>query len=396
MEAATGRTTDAARDEALAPDHHVEVEHRVSPLELFFDLVFVFAFTQVTGLMSDNPTWEGLAQGLLVLTAVWWAWGAYSWLTNEVDPDEHGARLAVFIAMAAMLLAALAIPQAFGDDGLLFGCAYFAVRVLHIIAFAAATPDVGVRMAVRTLSETAIPAPALLILAGALDGAAQAALWCLALAIDLAGPQVRGVEGFRIHPAHFAERYGLVVIIALGESIVAIGIGVEGLPLELGEVVTAVAGIAIAGALWWAYFDVIAPIAARRLTRAQGGARARLARDAYSYLHLPMIAGIVLLALGVKKAIADVDAPLDTIPAVALCGGVALYLLAHIGFRLRLFHSLNRQRLAVALIALALIPVANSVDAVVAVTLIAVLVTALVAYEALRFSETRARVRAAA
>jgi low temperature requirement protein LtrA len=384
-----------------ATEHQIESEpesreeQRVIPLELFFDLVFVFAFTQVTALMSDNPTWEGIGQGLLVLTVVWWAWGSYSWLTNEIDPDEDTARLAVFAVMGAMLIAALAVPGAFGDNAILFAAAYFVVRVLHIVVFAYASPEVSITLAVRRLAVTAIPAPALLIVAGLFDGPAQALVWCTALAIDFGGVYVFGVEGFKVWPGHFAERYGLIVIIALGESIVAIGVGAAGIPLDAGVVAAALAGIVVAAALWWAYFDVVAPVAERKLREAQGSARARLARDSYSVLHLPMIAGIVLLAMGIKKALEHVDQPLDTVPAVALCGGVALYLLAHIAFRLRNVQSLNRQRLATAAACLAFIPIATRVDAVAAVAAIAAICTLLVAYETLRFREARARVRAA-
>ncbi|MGH2960958.1 MAG: low temperature requirement protein A [Solirubrobacterales bacterium] len=372
-----------------------EPEQRVTPLELFFDLVFVFAFTQVTALMSDHPTWEGVGQGMLVLAAVWWAWGAYSWLTNEIDPDEDRARVAVFAAMASMLVAALAVPGAFTDDGVLFGVAYFVVRALHIVVFAYATPNVSVVLAVRRLARTAIPAPALLILAGALDGAAQALIWCLALAIDYGGPSVFGVSGYQVSPGHFAERYGLVLIIALGESIVAIGVGAAGIPLDAAVVAAALAGIVIAGSLWWAYFDVAAVLAERRLRAAAGDARARLARDSYSYLHLPMIAGIVLLALGVKKTLGDVDAALEAVPAVALCGGVALYLLAHIAFKLRVTGSVTPPRAAAAAACVAFIPLALEVDALAAVASIAAICALLVAFETIRYRESRARVRAA-
>jgi low temperature requirement protein LtrA len=370
-------------------------EHRVLPLELFFDLVFVFAFTQVTALMSDNPTWEGIGQGLLVLTVVWWAWGSYSWLTNEIDPDEDTARMAVFAVMGAMLIAALAVPGAFGDNAVWFAAAYFVVRALHIAVFAYASPEVSITLAVRRLAITAIPAPALLIVAGFFDGAGQALIWCAALAIDFGGVYVLGVEGFLVSPGHFAERYGLIVIIALGESVVAIGVGAAGIPLGAGVVAAALAGIVVAAALWWAYFDVVAPVAERTLRETAQWARPRLARDAYSVLHLPMIAGIVLFALGVKKTLEHVDQSLDTVPAVALCGGVALYLLAHIAFRLRNVQSLNRPRLVTAAACLAFIPVATRVDAVAAVAAIAALCALLIAYETLRYREARARVRAA-
>ncbi|HXV33970.1 MAG TPA: low temperature requirement protein A [Gaiellaceae bacterium] len=372
-----------------------EAGHPVKPLELFFDLVFVFALTQVTGFMSDDPTWAGVGRGLLILAALWWAWGAYAWLTNEIDPDEGSARLAMFGAMAALFVAALAVPHAFDTDAVVFGFAYFAVRLMHIVLFAEATPNVDVRQAAFRLARTAIPGPALLVVAGFFDGWTEIALWLVALGIDYAGPYVFGVRGFSVSAEHFAERYGLIVIIALGESIVAIGIGAAGLELDATLVLAAVLGLALACALWWAYFDIVALLLRRRLVEARGHERVRLARDTFSYLHLPMFAGIVLVALGAKKVLGHVDDPLETVPAAALCAGAALFLLSHDAMRYRSVRSVNPRRCVAGAASLALIPAATRVDAVVALALVAAVCVAFVAYETLRFGDTRARLRTA-
>jgi low temperature requirement protein LtrA len=369
-------------------------EKRVAPLELFFDLVFVFALTQVTQLMSNHPTWTGLGQGLLVLAALWWAWGAYAWLTNYIAAEEDRERLLMFAVMGAFLVAALAVPNAFGDDALLFAVAYAVARWLHIFIFAEANEDLDAAEAIRRLARTALPAPALLIAASFLDGPAQALLWALALAIDFSGPYVFGVSGFRVSPAHFAERFSLIVIIALGESIVAIGAGLEG-ELDAGVVGAALLGLVIACAIWWAYFDVVAIVSERHFREARGERLILMARDSYSYLHLPIIAGIVLVALGVKKAIGHVDAPLETIPAVALFGGIALYYAGHLGFRLRNVHTLNRPRMVALVACLCLIPVAHEVDAIVALALAAGVTSAVIAFETIRWAEARRRVRQA-
>jgi len=368
-------------------------EKRVAPLELFFDLVFVFALTQVTLLMSNDPTWAGLGEGMLVLALLWWAWGAYAWLTNYIAADEGVERLLMFGAMGAFLLAALAVPDAFESEALLFALAYATARWLHIFIFAEANDDVDTRQAIRTLARTALPAPLLLIIGALAGGTAQTIIWLVALAIDFAGPFVFGVRGFQVSAGHFAERFGLIVIIALGESIVAIGAGLEG-EVDGGVVVAAALGLVAACALWWAYFDVIALVAERRFRQSRGDDRALIARDAYSYLHLPMIAGIVLLALGVKKTIADVDHSLEIVPSVALFGGIALYYAGHVGFRLRIFGSLNPQRTIALCVALALIPVGTEVDAVVALGLAAAVTATVIGYEAIRYAETRRRVRA--
>jgi low temperature requirement protein LtrA len=371
------------------------LEDRVTPLELFFDLVFVFALTQVTLLMSEDPTWRGIGQGLLVLVALWWAWAAYSWLTNEIDTDLTPVRLALFASMAAMLIAALAVPHAFGDDGVIFGVAYLVVRLLHILLFAQASREVGPAEAMHRLWPTAVPAPALLVLAGFLDGTVQAAVWVLALAIDLSGPYLRGVEGFRVSAPYFAERFALIVIIALGESIVAIGTGIGGIELDLGIVVAALLGVGVSAALWWTYFDVVAVAAEHAFREAEPREQVHMARDSYAYLHLPMIAGVVLVALGVKKTLADVDEPLKTVPAAALYGGAALYLAANVAFRLRNVHNVSVLRLVVAGIFVALIPPATEVDAAWALAAATAILTALIAYETMHFREARARLRAA-
>ncbi|MGH3144058.1 MAG: low temperature requirement protein A, partial [Gaiellales bacterium] len=221
-------------------------EQRVTPLELFFDLVFVYAITQVTLLMSDDPTWHGLGRGLLVLAALWWAWTGYAWLTNELEPEDGLVRAGMFAAMAAMLVVALAVPEAFDADAVLFGIAYLIVRVLHILLYAlAGKRDPDLLGAVLRFTPSATLGPLIIVAAGFFDGRAQAALWVIALAVDYLGALIGRGQGWRVTPVHFAERHGLVIIIALGESIVAIGIGAAGVSLTPSIVAAAVLGIVI-------------------------------------------------------------------------------------------------------------------------------------------------------
>src|SRR5215207_6662535 len=332
--------------------------------------------------MAGDLSWGGLLRGVLVLAAIWWAWAAYAWLTNEVDARRRGVRLAIFGAMVAMLLASLAIPGAFEGDALLFAGAYLGVRLLHVALFAAASDDMRVRRAAVALVPTSTIAPALLIVASAFDGAVQAALWLLALAIDYVGGAVRGIEGWRLSPGHFAERHGLIVIIALGESIVAIGVGAAGLALGAGELAAAALGVVAAAALWSVYFDDASEQVEQRLHATTAGrARNVMARDAFSFLHLPLVAGIVLLALGVKKTLGDVGKPLELVSAAALCGGAALYLAAGIAIRRRCLGGLEPQRLLAAAGCLAVLPLATELDSLAALAAVAAICAALVAYE---------------
>ena len=366
----------------------------VTPLELFFDLVFVLALTQCTALMAEQPTWEGLAKGLLVLGVMWWAWVGYAWLTSVVDPEEGAVRISIFAAMAALLIVSLCVPQAFDGLALEFALAYGVVRAGQIALFWIASRDEpGLRSSVVGLAVGTFFGVGILVAASFLDGIAQGALWVLFFVVDVGGPYVTGSEGWKLQPKHFAERHGLIIIIALGESIVAIGAGADA-ALTVGIAVAAAFGIALAAAQWWAYFDVVAVVAAKRLERATPGREQNeIARDSYSYLHYPMIAGIVLVALGLKKTIGDVDDPLKVEIATALMGGLALYLFAHVAFRYRNIHSLNRQRLIVGVLYLALIPLAVELDAIVTVAIATVIFCALIAYEAVRFSDARERIR---
>jgi len=369
-------------------------EERVTALELFFDLVFVLALTQCTALLAATPTWEGLVQALFVLVVLWWSWGGYAWLTSVVDPEEGAVRIAIFAAMAAFLVAALAVPDAFGDDALVFACAYGLVRVAHIWLFTIASrDDPGLRRSVTGLAGSTAIGVSLLAAASFTDGLAQGALWAVAIACDVGVPFLFFAEGWKLMPAHFAERYGLIVIIALGESIVAIGVGANEI-VDGGVIAAAVLGVAVAAAFWWLYFDVIVWLGQKRLSQARPGKEQNeLARDSYSIIHFPLVAGIVLAAFGLKKTIEHVGDPLDSVPAAALVGGVALYLLGHVAFRWRQVHSLSRQRALAALGSLLLYPVALAVPALLTLALVLLLLCILIVYEVTQFAENRARVR---
>jgi low temperature requirement protein LtrA len=372
----------------------LRTEESVKPLELFFDLVFVLALTQCTQLMADDPTWEGLARGLLVLGVLWWCWVGYSWLTSVVDPEEGLVRFAIFAAMAALLVVALCVPEAFGDLGLLFACAYAVVRIGQIILLAAAgREDAGMRRSVSGLAAGTVIGVSILIAASFTDGVLQGGLWALALALDVGEPYVFGSEGWKLAPSHFVERHGLIIIIALGESIVAIGAGVEG-EVDAGVVAAAVLGVGVAAALWWLYFDVVALVAERRLSNATPGREQNeIARDSFSYLHFPMIAGIVLVALGLKKTLGHVEDPLKIEAAVAMLGGTALYLLAHVAFRWRNVHRFSVQRLICALAMLALIPLATEIASLATLAIVTAALSVLIAYETAHFAELRDRLR---
>ncbi|HEU4393354.1 MAG TPA: low temperature requirement protein A [Solirubrobacterales bacterium] len=367
---------------------------RVTPLELFFDLVFVLAITQCTALIADRPTWEGMAQGLLVLGVLWWAWVGYAWLTSVIDPEEGAVRLVFFVAMAALLIVSLSVPEAFDDLGLTFALAYGVFRVAHIALFMLASPDDdALRHSVIGLAVSTAVAVGLLCTASLFDGWAQGALWALALFLDMAGPYFFGSEGWTLVPGHFAERHGLIVIIALGESIVALGIGAAG-ELSLGIGTVAVLGVALAAALWWTYFDVVALVSARRLGEAEPGrVQNELARDSYSYLHFPLVAGIVLIAFGLKVAIAHDGEHLHTEPAFALLGGTAIYLLGLVAFRYRHVRTVNRHRLGLAIVLLIAVPVAAAVPAWVSVAVVDALLWTMIAYEHRRYGEGREQLR---
>jgi low temperature requirement protein LtrA len=236
-------------------------------------------------------------------------------------------------------------------------------------------------------------APALLVVAGFLNGSAQLALWGAALAIDYLGVLLGHMRGWRVSPEHFVERFGLIIIIALGESIVAIGVGAAGLPLDAGVIAAALLGIAVAACLWWSYFDWVVYVSQAMLAEATGARRAAFARDAYSYLHLPMVGGIVLFAFGLKATLADVDGSLGSVPAIGLCGGIALYLLAHVALRLRTGGGLGRGRPVATVLLLGLVPLATLVPGLVALGLVAVVCASLILYEALAHRASRAWIR---
>ncbi len=385
-------------------------DHRVSTIELFFDLVFVYAITQTTQLMADHLSPLGVGQGLAMLAVLWWCWCSYAWLGTTIHVDHGIARLAMFGAMAVMFLVSLTIPEAFVDfpgglyAPLLFVACYALVRLLHLVAYlGAAKHDPGLRKVLLRMFVGLLPSVGLLAVGTALSGLWQLGLWVAALLADYLNVYLAGPDGWRLNvPAHFAERFGLIVIIALGESIVAIGIGIGSLPMSWLVAGAAVCGLALAAGMWWTYFDVVARVSEHRLTQATGTERTKLATDSYTFLHLPLIAGIVLVALGLKKAflyIADTEhhtpgEALHGVPIWTLTGGLGLYLIALSALRRRNLGSWNHQRLVVGVLLVAATPLLEHVPAAVLLLIVAAVVLGLIGFERLRFAEWRRQVHA--
>jgi low temperature requirement protein LtrA len=373
----------------------IEHEHRVTPRELFFDLVFVFAFTQVATLLSNDPTFAGIGRGVLVLAALWWTWSAYAWLTNTVDPEEGVVGAALLVALIAMFVAALVVPGVFDDDGVLFGAAFLVVWAMHTTLYAlAGRGSRDLLGAVLRLAPWTLTGAALILLAGFTDGA-RTWLWLAALVCAYGGGVLSGSGGWRVHPSHLTERYGLVVIIALGEAFISIGIGATGIGIGAGEVAAAILGLLVATSFWLAYFDFFSLRTEQFLRDREGSERVALARDLYAYGHFPMIVGIVLFAFAMKTIVGHVGEELGSVEAFALCGGSALFLLVFSAMRIRIQRrlALSRGRFAAAVVLLLVLPLATAIPALAALALVTAVWVGLHAYELVWWREARAGVR---
>jgi low temperature requirement protein LtrA len=305
---------------------------RVSTIELCFDLVFVFTITQLTSLLVAEPNGVGVVRVALIFGNVWWMYGGYAWLTNAVPPRESVVRLLMLVGMAGFLIVALAIPDAFGDSGVAFGIGYLVVTFVHTGLFLRSSEESAVRAMFRLGPFNTITA-ALLLVAGFTSGGVQWALWSAAFVLHWASPAVTAVGGFRLRAKHFVERHGLIVLIALGESVVAVGIGVQGHDLSTGLAVTAVLGLALAAALWWLYFDGEDERAERALDAAPEARNPWLGLFAFGYAFLPVLGGIIVFAAGMKEAIVNYDEPATAAAAWFLAAGVATYVLGLVALR---------------------------------------------------------------
>ena len=388
-----------------------EQEHAtVTPLELFFDLVFVFALTQVTAFMADELSWQGILRGALVLMLLWWAWTGYAWLANVASAEERPIKLAILSGMSAMFVLALCIPEAFDDapgglDGpVVLAICYLLFRLMHLVMFLIISrEDPRLRSQVYRFAPSVIASGAVLLVASQFEGWQQTALWVLALVADYIGTALGGFSGWRVpSPGHFSERHGLIVIVALGESIVAIGVGVAKEPISWVIIAASVLGLLLSSAMWWAYFDVSALLGEHALATEPQETRARLARNAYSFAHAPLALGIILVAFGLKEVLVYVSDsshhsltdPLPRVALAALVGGVVLYLLGHVVFKWLTVQTVSVVRLVAAAVLLLATPLIMGLPALAQLGVVAFVVACAMLIETVVFAESRRQIRA--
>jgi low temperature requirement protein LtrA len=381
----------------LANEPTVEEEERkTSYLELFFDLVFVFAFTQVTSLILEDTSPQGFARAALVLAMVWWAWSAYAWMTNAIDIENTVTRLLIFAAMAAGFFMALAVPQAFQDEAAWFAVAYFVVRILNSALYMwGVRSDAGQLRAIARLSPWFFIAACVALAGGFVDADYRAWVWVASLVIDVVGTLTVARVEWRVSPSHFAERFALIVIIALGESIVAIGIATTELDRDATYAISVLVAFAGVAALWWAYFDFTAVAAERALHRAPPEARGPIARDVFTYFHYPVVLGIIFYAVAAKKTLEHPLDPLSEAGRWARGLGIAVFLCGFALMRFRVVRRVAWERLAAAGVALVLAVALDGPDAIVTLGIVIAVLVLSVGLESVRLREFRASMRSA-
>ncbi len=387
-----------------------QAQATVTPLELFFDLVFVFALTQVTAFMADELNWQGILRGALVIMLLWWAWTGYAWLANVASAEEPLIKLSILAGMSAMFVLALCIPEAFDDlpGGLngpvVLAVCYLLFRFMHFVMFMIiAQDDPGLRSQLLRFAPSVVAGSAVLLVASQFHGWVQTTLWVLALVADYIGTALGGFSGWRLPaPGHFSERHGLIVIVALGESIVAIGVGVAKEPISWVIIIASLLGLILAFALWWAYFDVSALLGEHALASEPPETRVRMARNAYSFAHMPLAVGIVLVAFGLKEVLLyvsdsshhELTDPLPPVALAALVGGAAIYLLGHVVFKWLTVHAFSVVRVAAAAALLVATPLIAETPALVQLGVVALLVACAVVIESVVFAQSRRKIRA--
>jgi low temperature requirement protein LtrA len=379
-------------------------KHRVTNFELLFDLVYVFAVTQVTGYMTHEHSARAVLQGLLILALLWWTWSAYTWLGNQASAEDGLLRPAIAVAMAAMFVVALTVPRAWhaphgGLTGpLVLVCAYLLVRCVHLAVYAvAAAGDKALRRQVAVTFAPLLAGAAFLVAGALLGGWTQTLMFAAALLTDWGGVYLTSRHGsWRIRsPAHWTERHGGFVILAIGESVVAVGVGASGQAITAPLVIAAILGVAAALGLWWLYFDVVSLAAERRFLQARGPARVKLAIDGYTYGHFPIVAGIVIAAVGVRGVLGHADhaRPLGYFYAAALFGGFAVYLAGHVLFKRRMHEGLSLPRIITAGVLLAVLPAAAWLPPLAGLAGLVGILASLIAVETTRYASLRHSLR---
>lgn len=371
-----------------AVGHAPATEKRTGYLELFFDLVFVFAVTQLVTMLHEDHHLDGWLHALLMAWLVWWAWSQFTWAGNAIDLDRRPTRIALLVVTSLTLLFAAAMPDAFGEyGGLRFAVPYTLVRLGGLgLYWQGVQHDPVSRAALRAYLPVAVVSPLVVLAGGLCPPSVRPWVWLAAVAIDIASALAAGRGEFGVAPGHFAERHALIVLIALGESIVGVGSTVADSALTPVVVVTTVAAFAVVASQWWGYFDWVQEAAEHRLASEPDlRARGHLARDLFTFGHFPIVLGSVVFALGVEEAVAHPSDPLGSTGLVAVALGLTLFLAGFLAGNYRAQHTLLVERAVALVVVLALVGLAGPfVPGVVLLVALAVTLIALAGVEAVR------------